>query len=140
MKKYVKAFCCILLLPIFIVGCQKEVKGLSIDDITKEAQQIATNQGYSIKSDTYDEPMNGDSATYELIKDACVQGGYSLKELESNEEIKYVVFELEEKSKIDDGNIYLGLLIKNSKIVGAYLDYIGYDDSYKPINFTEYMK
>lgn len=140
MKKYIKVFCYILLLPIIMVGCQKEVKELSIDDITEEAKQIATKQGYSIKSDTYNESMNGDSGAYELMKDACVQGGYSLKELESNEETKYVSFELEEKSKIDDGNIYLGLLIKNNKIVGAYLDYIGYEDGYKSVSFTEYMK
>ncbi|MGL5381532.1 hypothetical protein [Clostridium sp.] len=89
--------------------------------------------------------MNGDSYAFALIKNTCIEGGYSKEEIEKNSRdgMDIISFELEEKSKYNngDGNVWLCVLVnKENKVVGTYLDYEGYYPGIAPVGFKENLK
>ena len=112
------------------------------NNILKEANSIATKHGYTIKPETEDYIMNGDSEVFELMKKASVESGYSLEVIENTDNINIVGYELVEKSKYENGNgrIHLCLLLGNeNKVIGAFLDYGNYNPGITPIQYKDYI-
>ena len=135
------------LTPIYEHSYNSTEKELKQNDknIINQANKIAKEQGYTIKPETKDEIMNGDSYAFALIKNACIEGGYSKEEIEKNsrEGMDIISFELEEKSKYNngDGNVWLCVLVnKENKVVGTYLNYEGYYPGIAPVGFKENLK
>ncbi len=129
---------------LLVVGCSsKEIQELSIEEIALEgAKKITSEQGYTLKSETLTEPdiMIGDSEVFTFIKEASIEGGYSKDDLNSiTEDRKIVGYELEEKSKIDEP-IMLCMVIDKGKVLGAYLDYLGYMPGIASIDFKDNFK
>ena len=84
--------------------------------------------------------MIGDSEVFTFIKEASIEGGYSKDVLNSiTEDRKIVGYELEEKSKIDEP-IMLCMVIDKGKVLGAYLDYLGYMPGIESIDFKDNFK
>ena len=129
---------------LLAVGCSsKEIQDWSIEEIALEgAKKITSEQGYTLKSETLTEPdiMIGDSEVFTFIKEASIEGGYSKDDLNSiTEDRKIVGYELEEKSKIDEP-IMLCIVIDKGKVIGAYLDYLGYMPGIESIDFKDNFK
>lgn len=129
---------------LLVVGCSsKEIQDWSIEEIALEgAKKITSEQGYTLKSETLTEPdiMIGDSEVFTFIKEASIEGGYSKDDLNSiTEDRKIVGYELEEKSKIDEP-IMLCMVIDKGKVLGAYLDYLGYMPGIESIDFKDNFK
>lgn len=129
---------------LLVVGCSsKEIQDWSIEEIALEgAKKITSEQGYTLKSETLTEPdiIIGDSEVFTFIKEASIEGGYSKDDLNSiTEDRKIVGYELEEKSKIDEP-IMLCMVIDKGKVLGAYLDYLGYMPGIESIDFKDNFK
>lgn len=135
--------CTIILIVLFIAGCNHINKN-NIDQIAlEEAKRIVANEGYSLESQTLSESdiLVGDAGVFKLIKEASIEGGYSKDDFNSMTEDRRVVsYKLKEKSKFKDRPIMLCLVIDKNKVIGAYLDYDGYYPNIAPINFKEYIK
>lgn len=135
--------CTIILIVLFIAGCNHINKN-NIDQIAlEEAKRIVANEGYSLESQTLSESdiLVGDTGVFKLIKEASIEGGYSKDDFNSMTEDRRVVsYKLKEKSKFKDRPIMLCLVIDKNKVIGAYLDYDGYYPGIVPINFKEYIK
>ena len=84
--------------------------------------------------------MIGDSKVFKFIKEASIEGGYSKDNFNSiTEDRKIVGYELEEKSKIDE-QIMLCMVIDKGKVIGSYLDYLGYMPGIESIDFKDNFK
>lgn len=146
MRKSITLLISFIITVLSIVGCSStnNIQENNLDDIAlKEAQKIATQQGYSLKLDeitAYSDILIGDSEVFELIKDASIQCDYFKNDFNSMTENRIVLgYELEEKSK-EDKPIKLCLVIDNEKVIGAYLDYEGYVPGIEPVDFKDNFK
>lgn len=143
MKKIIILLSSLVATILFMLGCSSEdIKDFNIEEIAiNEARKIASEQGYTLKSETFNESMLGDSEIFEFMKNASIEGGYSEDNFDSDSDRTYVDYELVEKSKLDLP-ITLGLIIdtENGKVTGAYLDHSGYSPGIEPINFKDNFK
>lgn len=131
-------------IALLVTGCsKKDIKNVSIEEIAlQEAKKITSEQGYTLKSETLTESdiMIGDSKVFKFIKEASIEGGYSKDNFNSiTEDRKIVGYELEEKSKIDEP-IMLCMVIDKGKVIGSYLDYLGYFPGITSIDFKDNFK
>lgn len=131
-------------IALLVTGCsKKDIKNVSIEEIAlQEAKKITSEQGYTLKSETLTESdiMIGDSKVFKFIKEASIEGGYSKDNFNSiTEDRKIVGYELEEKSKIDE-QIMLCMVIDKGKVIGSYLDYLGYFPGITSIDFKDNFK
>ena len=131
-------------IALLVTGCsKKDIKNVSIEEIAlQEAKKITSEQGYTLKSETLTESdiMIGDSKVFDFIKEASIEGGYSKDNFNSiTEDRKIVGYELEEKSKIDE-QIMLCMVIDKGKVIGSYLDYLGYFPGITSIDFKDNFK
>ena len=131
-------------IALLVTGCsKKDIKNVSIEEIAlQEAKKITSEQGYTLKSETLTESdiMIGDSKVFKFIKEASIEGGYSKDNFNSiTEDRKIVGYELEEKSKIDE-QIMLCMVIDKCKVIGSYLDYLGYFPGITSIDFKDNFK
>ena len=131
-------------IALLVTGCsKKDIKNVSIEEIAlQEAKKITSEQGYTLKSETLTESdiMIGDSKVFDFIKEASIEGGYSKDDFNSiTEDRKIVGYELEEKSKIDEP-IMLCMVIDKGKVIGSYLDYLGYFPGITSIDFKDNFK
>ena len=131
-------------IALLVTGCsKKDIKNVSIEEIAlQEAKKITSEQGYTLKSETLTESdiMIGDSKVFDFIKEASIEGGYSKDDFNSiTEDRKIVGYELEEKSKIDE-QIMLCMVIDKGKVIGSYLDYLGYFPGITSIDFKDNFK
>ena len=131
-------------IALLVTGCsKKDIKNVSIEEIAlQEAKKITSEQGYTLKSETLTESdiMIGDSKVFKFIEEASIEGGYSKDDFNSiTEDRKIVGYELEEKSKIDEP-IMLCMVIDKGKVIGSYLDYLGYFPGITSIDFKDNFK
>ena len=131
-------------IALLVTGCsKKDIKNVSIEEIAlQEAKKITSEQGYTLKSETLTESdiMIGDSKVFKFIKEASIEGGYSKDNFNSiTEDRKIVGYELEEKSKIYE-QIMLCMVIDKGKVIGSYLDYLGYFPGITSIDFKDNFK
>ena len=144
MKKIIMLLYPFVVTILLIVGCSsKDIQDFNIEEIAlNEAKKITTEQGYTLKSETLTESdiMIGDSKVFDFIKEASMEGGYSKDDFNSiTEDRKIVGYELEEKSKIDEP-IMLCMVIDKGKVIGSYLDYLGYFPGITSIDFKDNFK
>ncbi|WP_434799542.1 hypothetical protein [Terrisporobacter vanillatitrophus] len=146
MKKILMISISFIITALFAVGCSSkgDVQKFNMYEIAlKEAKKIASEQGYTLKSENLTESdiLIGDSDVFELIKNASIEGGYSEENFKSvTKNIKVVEYELEEKSKFKDMPVTLCLVVDEGKVIGAYLDYSGYMPSIAPVDFKGNFK
>ena len=144
MKKITMILLSFITTTVLVAGCSsKDIQNISIEEIAlEEAKKITSEQGYTLKSETLTESdiMIGDSKVFKFIEDASIEGGYSKDDFNSiTEDRKIVGYELEEKSKIDE-QIMLCMVIDKGKVIGSYLDYLGYFPGITSIDFKDNFK
>ena len=144
MKKITMILLSFITTTVLVAGCSsKDIQNISIEEIAlEEAKKITSEQGYTLKSETLTESdiMIGDSKVFDFIKEASMEGGYSKDDFNSiTEDRKIVGYELEEKSKIDEP-IMLCMVIDKGKVIGSYLDYLGYFPGITSIDFKDNFK
>lgn len=146
MRKGIMKLFCLIATILFTVGCSngRSYESDSIEDMAlKEAEKIATEQGYSLKLDetiAFSDILVGDSEAFKLIKDASIRGGYLEEDFNSMTEDREVVgYELKEKSK-EGEPIILCLVIDKERIIGAYLDYSGYIPGIAQVDYKDDFK
>lgn len=144
MKKITMILLSFITTTVLVAGCSsKDIQNISIEEIAlEEAKKITSEQGYTLKSETLTESdiMIGDSKVFKFIKEASIEGGYSKDNFNSiTEDRKIVGYELEEKSKIDE-QIMLCMVIDKGKVIGSYLDYLGYFPGITSIDFKDNFK
>lgn len=106
----------------------------------EEVKKITAKYGYSLKSENSTDTMVGDSDVFKLIKEASIKSGYSESDLNfMTENRKILEYELDEKSKKDKA-IKLSIVLDNEKVIGAYLDYTGYNPGITSIDFVDDFK
>ena len=98
MKKIIILLSSLVATILFMLGCSSEdIKDFNIEEIAiNEARKIASEQGYTLKSETFNESMLGDSEIFEFMKNASIEGGYSEDNFDSDSDRTYVDYELVE--------------------------------------------
>lgn len=145
MKKIIMLLLSFIATALLVVGCSssKGIQDFNIEEIAlDEAKKITSEQGYNLKSETLTESdiLIGDYEVFTFIKGASVEAGYLKNDLDSmTEDRKVVGYELVEKSKKDEP-IMLFMVIDKGKVIGVYLDYVGYSPSIASIDFKDNFK
>ena len=145
MKKIAMILLSFITITLLVAGCSssKDIQDFSIEEIAlEEAKKITSKQGYTLKAEALSDSdvMIGYSQVFEFIKDASIKSGYSKDGFDSMTKYrKIIIYELEEKSKINEP-IMLCIVVDKDKVIGAYLNYVRYMPGIEPIDFKDNFK